>query len=162
MSNLNKNKILILLTMVAAASMLSGIVLTSFAEDTGEENDTCPSEWIKNRMMLGTPRGFPGGFRGRGGCGFMEVSEEFEQNVIDIAENDLDVQDLLNDGYNITRVRPIIKSVVGADGDVETKATSAIVILKNETGSHASAWVDIEAGKVTKIVILTRTVIDKA
>ena len=153
---------MILLTLVAAAAMMSGIVLTSFAEETGEEDNVCPPEWLGNRMIRG-PRGrFKGDLRGLGPCGFMEVSEEFEQNIIEIAANDLDVQNLLNDGYNITKVRPIIKSMVGAEGGVETKATNAIVLLKNDTGGHATVWVDIEAGNVTKIVILTRTVIDKA
>lgn len=91
----------------------------------------------------------------------MEVSEEFEANVIDIAKSDEDVQDLLDDGYNITGVRPIIKSVVEGDGSVVTKATSAIVMLEKDTTSRASVWVDLEEAKVTEIVILTRTVIEK-
>jgi len=81
--------------------------------------------------------------------------------VINIAESDQDVQNLLNDGYNITGVRPIIKARVEASGDVVIKATSAIVMLEKDTTGHASVWVDIEEGKVTKIEILTRTVIEK-
>ncbi len=111
--------------------------------------------------MLG-PCSFPGGGRhGPRGFGFIEVSEEFEQNVINIAKNDTDVQTLLDEGYNITAVRPIIKTVVEADGTVATKATSAIVVLEKDTTGCASVWVDIEQAKVTEIVILTRTVIEK-
>ena len=75
---------------------------------------------------------------------------------------DEDIQGLLNDGYKITGVRPILKTVVDANGDVTTRATSAVVMLQNEDEmGHASAWVDIEEGLVSKIVIFTRTVIDK-
>ena len=59
-------------------------------------------------------------------------------------------------------MRPIIKTVVEADGTVVTKATSAIVMLEKDTTSRATALVDIEESKVTEIVILTRTVIDKS
>jgi len=100
--------------------------------------------------------------RGRGGFGFIEVSDEFKENVITIAKADSDVQALLTDGYNITQVRPVIKTVVEADGTIVTKATSAIVVLEKDTTNRATALVDIEEAKVTEIVILTRTVIDKS
>jgi hypothetical protein len=159
--NIDRSKALILLTMVAVAAILGGIVLTTYAAGNGEESSDGFAGWINGRMMPGTCGWSRGGLRGRGGYGFVEVSEEFEKNVINIAKNDSDVQELLNDGYNITGVRPIIKSIVEADGNVETKATSAIVMLKKDTTSHASIWVDMEEEKVTEIVILTRTVIEK-
>jgi hypothetical protein len=95
-----------------------------------------------------------------GRYGSVEVSEEFKAKAITVTENDPDVQGLLADGYNITRVMPIIKSIVDANGDVTTRATNAIVILKNEDAkSFATVWVDLNARSVTKIVTLTRTVI---
>ena len=68
----------------------------------------------------------------------------------------------LDQGYTIAGVRPIIKTVVDGNGDVTTKATDAIVMLGSEDTTRASVWVDIEEGKVTQIVILTRTVIEKS
>jgi hypothetical protein len=41
------------------------------------------------------------------------------------------------------------------------KATSAIVMLEKGTTGHASVWVNVDEAKVTRIVILTRTVIEK-
>ncbi len=163
------------------ASILSGIALTTVVADTGEENtseltsleaDTedestdDSAEFMPWRMMTGKCEGPQGGFRGgprgRGGFGYVEVSEEFEENVITIAESDEDVQALLDEGYNITGVRPIIKTVVDGEGNVVTKAADAIVMLdkEDETG-RASVWVNLEEGKVTEIVIVTRTVIEK-
>jgi len=154
---LDRNKALILLSAVAVAAVLGSVALTASAADNGASS---------SNDLLGFGRGWLGGW----GCGRIdggrrfgpiEVSQEFEQNVINIAKNDQDVQKLLNDGYNITAVRPIIKAKVEANGDVVTKATSAIVMLQKDTTSNACAWVDLEQGKVTEIVILTRTVIEK-
>ncbi len=161
MIKIDRSKALILLTVVAVAAILGGIVLTTYAADNGEENSNGFPEWINGRMMSGTCGGLRGGLRGWGRYGFIEVSEEFKENVIEIATSDEDVQALLADGYNITGVRPIIKSIVEADGNVEIKATSAIVMLSNDTTGKASVWVDVEEGTVTRIVILTRTVIEK-
>lgn len=160
--NIDRSKALILLTVVAVAAIFGGMVLTTYATDNGEENNNGFARWINGRMMAGTCRWPRGRLRGRGGYGFVEVSEEFEQNVIDIAKSDTDVQALLDDGYNITGVRPIIKAIVEADGNVVTKATSAIVMLSNDTTGRASVRVNVEEGTVTRIVILTRTVIEKS
>ena len=160
--NIDRKKAAILLTVVAVAAIMSGIALSVYAADNGEEISDDFAGWMNRRMMMAGPGGWSNGRpRGRGCHGFIEVSEEFEENAINIAESDQDVQDLLNDGYNITGVRPIIKTVVEADGSVETKATDAIVMLEKDETSHASVWVDLEETKVTEIVILTRTVIEK-
>jgi hypothetical protein len=50
---------------------------------------------------------------------------------------------------------------VDAEGNVVTKATSAIVMLQKDTTGLATVTVNIEEAKVTQIVILTRTVIEK-
>ena len=92
----------------------------------------------------------------------MEVNEEFKDNVIEIAESDEDVQGLLDDEYEIMGVKPIIRARVEADGKVVEGATSATVMLKKEGTGLASVWVDLEEGKVTRIVSLTRTVIEKS
>jgi hypothetical protein len=152
-----------LLTVVAAAAIMSGIILTAYSADNGEENNTDIPEWVNQGMMMREACGGPHGrMHGGGGFGFIEVSDEFKENVLTIAKADSDVQALLNDGYNITQVRPIIKTVVEADGTVVTKATSAIVMLEKDTTSRATVWVDLEESKVTQIVTLTRTVIDKS
>jgi hypothetical protein len=103
----------------------------------------------------------PHGMRGQGCYGSIEVSEEFKENVINIAKSDTDVQNLLNQGYNITCVRPIIKTIVEGNGTVITKATSAILMLQKDTTGRAVVTVDVENAKVTEIVILTKTVIQK-
>lgn len=161
--SIDRRKALVLLTVVAAAAIMSGIILTAYSANNGDESNTDTSEWVNEGMMMREACGGPHGrMHGGGGFGFIEVSDEFKENVLTIAKADSDVQALLNDGYNITQVRPIIKTVVEADGTVVTKATSAIIMLEKDTTSRATAMVDIEEAKVTQIVILTRTVIDKS
>jgi hypothetical protein len=109
---------------------------------------------------MGPGRG-PGPRGGHGGYWPVQVSAEFEQNVTNIAKNDTDVQNLLAQGYNITSIRPVINSIIDAKGYVTTRATSAVLILQKDTSGSAFVSVNLEEGKVTKIVILTRTVIEK-
>ncbi|MFB3888228.1 MAG: hypothetical protein ACE14S_01975 [Candidatus Bathyarchaeia archaeon] len=114
-----------------------------------------PGEFGAMRIAAGPGHGFGGGFMP------IEVSAEFTAKVTNIAGNDTDIQKLMAEGYNVTAVRPIVKAVVDADGTVTTKATSAILILQNGTSGHAVVSVDVQNARVTEIVIMTRTVIDK-
>jgi hypothetical protein len=117
-------------------------------------------------MMMGTEPNFDMGQRGmgRGFGGFdpgaIQISSDFTANVTNIAKNDVDVQNLLNQGYNITAIRPVISTTVDGNGNVLTKASSADVMLLGTNG-RALVVVDLTQAKVTKIVTLTVTEIDK-
>jgi len=156
---MDRSKALILLSVIAMAAMLGGLYVVQMVNATSNGGNST------TLGLCGPGLGFRGGggMRGGGGrSGFVEVSAEYNETVINIAKSDSDVQNLLAEGYSISAVRPVIKSVVQADGTVVTKATTAIVILTKDTTGRASVWVDITAGKVTKIEILTRTVIEKS
>ena len=146
-----------LTTSVADTESQSNIEPTSIVVETGESIDS--KELMHWGMMprFGPRREPHGGHE----FGSLEVSEDFEENVLTIAKSDEDVQVLLDEGYNITGVKPIIKSVVDGEGNVVTKATNAIVMLEKEDTGRAGVWVDIGEVKVTEILILTRTVIEK-
>lgn len=172
MMKMDRKKASILLSVVAVAAILGSMGLVYgryYSTDSTNGNNGemmlntygWPMQEIfdDNYNFTGMPPRCP---RGGRGYGFIEVSEEYKENVINIAKNDSDVQELLADGYNITGVRPIIKTVVEANGDVVTKATTAIVMLSKNTTGRASVWVDIVNAKVTRIEILTRTVIEKS
>lgn len=117
--------------------------------------------WSDTSLTANSPRRLRGGFGCQVICGPVEVSEEFKSKVIDIVKADQDVQNLLNNGYNITVVKPVVKTVVEGDGEVVMKATGAIVMLVKDRMSHATVKVDLENAKVTEVTILTRTVIEK-
>jgi hypothetical protein len=156
---------IILIPQMANATETGDTSLTTQTSDaataaTQEANENVLPSWNNNCIGFGR-QGMRFGMRGFGGYGPIEVSEEFKQTVTNIAENDTDVQNLITDGYNVTSVRPIIKTVIDAEGNVVTNATSAVLMLQKDTTGHASVLVNVEEAKVTQIVILTRTVIDK-
>jgi hypothetical protein len=141
-------------------STVEVLTLTDTNESANDSAGFMPWGMMFGTRAQGRFRGL-GGHRGARGFGFIEVSEEFKENVINITESDTDVQALLDDGYNITIVRPIIKTVVDGDGNIVTKATDAIVILSNDETGKASVWVNLEEARVTEIMIITRTIIEK-
>ena len=129
---------------------------------TADNNYTAVPGWDNGCMgFRGPGHGMGFGRHGFGGFGPIEVSDGFKEKVTTIAENDTDVQSLIVNGYNVTSINPIVKTVVDAEGNVVTKATSAIVMLQKDTTGFATVTVNIEEAKVTQIVILTRTVIEK-
>lgn len=110
------------------------------------------------------PAGLPGlglmlrGIRGALGLGpRVQMSEEYKEKVIEIALKDPDVSKLIEEGYNITGVRPVIKAYVEADGSVSLKADEAVVALRKK-GSIALVLVNLKEERVTKIAIRTVTV----
>jgi hypothetical protein len=149
-----------MLSTVLILAILSGIAVMVYANGVANGAST------ESDIMLNYG-GCPGGGHGFGRHGFgwgggsITVSQEYKDKVTNMAQNDSDVQSLLADGYNITDVRPIINTVVEADGIVAMKATTAVVMLEKDTTGRAFVTVNVEEGKVTEIVILTRTVIEK-
>jgi hypothetical protein len=117
-------------------------------------------------IMMGEP-GFAMGHRGmdRGLGGFgtsaIQVSSDYIANVTNIVNNDSDVQNLLNQGYNITSIRPVISTTIDGNGNLVTSASTAKVLLQGNNGSRSLVTVDLSQAKVTKIVTLNVTEIDK-
>jgi hypothetical protein len=101
----------------------------------------------------------PGGMC-REGMGSIQVSADFTANVTNIANNDTDVQNLISQGYNITSIHPVITTSIDGNGNVVTKASTADVTLMG-TNDRAFVVVDLTQAKVTKIVTITMTEIDK-
>ena len=91
----------------------------------------------------------------------IEISEEYKTNIINVLNSDEDVSELLENGYNITAIIPIIKAVVQGNGEVVLKATEATVTLRKNSEGIAYVEVNLELGKITRIVILSRTIIEK-
>ena len=165
---------LMLLTVFAAVA--GGIYVSaqdsesnSTTSDTNNSDNPCvisdDSQFWAMDDMIGPHnigRG-PPGFRQRfmGGMANVELSTEYKATVTNILNADDDVQKLLNEGYSIQTIRPIMKTTLEADGTLTTKATTAKVLLHNGDSGRATITVDLEQAKVTQIIILTRTVIDK-
>lgn len=93
----------------------------------------------------------------RGGRGMLkqfvvEVSDEYRAKVESILRSDPDVSALLEKGYNITAIKPIVKLVVQGNGSVVASADKATVILVKNGGDRAIVYVDVASGSVIEIV----------
>ena len=91
----------------------------------------------------------------------VEISEEYRSRVLEILSSDEDVAKLLSEGYNVTSVRPVIKAYIAADGTVTLKASQALVTLVKKGEGVAVALVDLDQGKVVKLVVYSKTIIEK-
>ncbi len=177
-----------LLSITAIAVICAGFAATAFAQNNSQtstdlttkpeaisSNTTIPEDAPFLGMgMIMNDQGFGGGIRcgvrGHGGRGpglsenmvNIEFSAEFNETINAILNNDADVKNLFSQGYNVTLIRPEVKSVIGADGTITNKATAALVTLRNGTSGFVTVNVDIANAKVSQIVIYTRTVIDKS
>jgi len=153
-----------MISTVLVLAVLSGIALMVYANDGIDDTSTTTNvPWNYSDLYNNSTRPFFGRCGFGGGRGMpITISEEYKDNVLNITESDTDVQALLTEGYNITGVRPIISTTVEADGTVTMKATTAIVSLQKDTTGRALVWVDVEQAKVTRIEILTITVIEKS
>jgi hypothetical protein len=157
----------LMISAVVVLAVLSGIAFMTYANgvanDTSTTTTDVPGYFIDQYYNNTRPCCGRREFGGGGGRGMpITISEEYKDNVLNITEGDTDVQALLTEGYNITGVRPIIGTTVEADGTVTMKATNALVSLQKDTTGRALVWVDVEQAKVTRIEILTITVIEKA
>lgn len=178
-----KIKVLALLSLIIAASIAGSIIFVALSTAKADTNTTAalvvqPSLSSVNgtyngNLSISGFMGFRGlgdyrgmgmgmdrGFGGPRGFGSFQVSSDFTQNVTNIAQNDSDVQNLLNQGYNITSVRPVISTIIDGNGNIVTKASTSDLILQSNNG-RAFVVVDLTQAKVTKIVTLTMTEIDK-
>jgi hypothetical protein len=180
-----KTKALALLSVILVALVAGSIIFTlqSVKADTtspvatdsettlsavnATDNDTIGfNGFLGGPMMMGLEPRFGMGHRGmdqgfnRFGSNAIQLSSDFTANVTNIAKNDSDVQNLLNQDYNITSIHPIISTTIDGNGNVVTKASTADLTLIGTNG-RALVVVDLAQAKVTKIMTLTMTEIDK-
>lgn len=78
----------------------------------------------------------------------IEVSPEYNSAVINILKSNSETQQLLNQGFSIAWIKPVIKAYISGSGDVTLKATQAIVALTNSTFVYVYS-VDISNNTVT-------------
>ena len=182
-----KNKALALLSVIVVATVAGALVLTmqsasaeasnSVASDiesttatsvvNASDNGLIGVSDFGGPMMMTVEHGFGAGHRGmdRGfggfGTGALQVSSEYTANVTNIVNADSDVQNLISQGFNITAIHPIISTTIDGNGNMVTKASTANVFLEGNNGSRSFVVVDLSQEKVTKIVTLTITDIDK-
>ncbi|MCX8205339.1 MAG: hypothetical protein N3H31_06790 [Candidatus Nezhaarchaeota archaeon] len=152
-----------LLLSLALAVALVAIVLGAYSTSA---QGAAVGKWLPhNNVKPEVGKQFLAGLAGCRWKGLVgvEVSEEFKERVVSIATKDPDVQSLVNEGYEVAAVRPVVRAVVLGDGSVAMKATGAVLILSKEGAKgKACVWVDVEKEKVVKIVVTTVKVVEKS
>jgi hypothetical protein len=83
----------------------------------------------------------------------VQVSLEYNETVMDILRSNEETSELLNQGYNVVSIRPVIRAYIEGDGTVVFKAQQALVVLSN--GSVTVMYlVDISSRAVTHIATI--------
>ncbi|MEM1873744.1 MAG: hypothetical protein QXS85_02995 [Acidilobaceae archaeon] len=87
---------------------------------------------------------------------FIEVSPEYASEVEKILRENPETATLLEEGFTIAKIKPLVRAYVGAGGEVTLKATQAIVVLKKGSEACYAYLVDLSNGTVTKLPQLNK------
>lgn len=66
------------------------------------------------------------------GLGKVEVSDEYKQMIVEIINNDQDTKYLIDEGYEIVVIKPIIRAYIQEDGTVVLRSEQALVVLTKD------------------------------
>jgi hypothetical protein len=166
-----------LLLGILGLAVLSAIIISTYTAYSGLQRYGWTTGWAKRGVppcasdCQNFTRSFQYGWRWtlenrfakRFGKAAVELSEGFEQKVMEIAESDVDVQKLLNSEYNVSSIMPVhMKLTVQENGQVIMEVDKVLLILTKDKYNRASVEIDFKAEKVTRITIINVTVIDKS
>jgi len=133
--------IVIGIIVIAVVAVMAGYVISSHAQATTTQTTT-----YQPQVLLK--------YHGRFGRGLalsaVEVSPEYNSTVLNILRSNSETSQLMNQGYSVVAIRPLIKAYVNANGDVSFKATQSIVVLSNSTAVY-TYLVDISNNSVNLI-----------
>jgi hypothetical protein len=133
--------IIVGIILVAVVAVMTGYVNSSHAQVI-----TTPTTTYQPQVLLR----YHGKF-GRGPTlSAVEVSPEYNSTVLNILRSNSETSQLMNQGYSVIAIRPLIKAYVNANGDVSFKATQSIVVLSNSTAVYMYL-VDISNNSVNLI-----------
>ena len=82
-----------------------------------------------------------------------EVSPEYNQTVMRVLTSNTETKGLLDQGYKVVSIRPIVKAYVQGDGTIVFKAGQALVVLSNGN-TTVTYLIDIGSGTVTHIATI--------
>ncbi|MEM1612102.1 MAG: hypothetical protein QXH02_01965 [Desulfurococcaceae archaeon] len=145
---MNVDRKIAMVAVLAAVAVIAGYVIVTYAQETNNTTSTVtpttPSTWIP---LKGYGVIWRKGFKVQL-MHNIEVSPEYNSTVINILKSNSEAQQLLNQGFSIAWIKPVIKAYISGSGDVTLKATQAIVALTNSTSVYVYS-VDISNNTVT-------------
>lgn len=143
---LNKRTMCVVFTIVFALLLISvGGVITL----TRAQSNSCRIPWdasiqldIKAKKCFGCKLG---PLRGT-----FQISAEYNETINEVLRSNDDTCNLLNQGYSVVLIRPIVKAYVQGDGTVSFRASQAIVVLSNNSIA-AMYLIDVDTKKVIHV-----------
>lgn len=145
-------KAIVLVTVIAVmVAVGSGYVMSAYAQESNN-NATTNTNSATPRMpwMPFEHKKFEKGLRGGLRIPVIEVSPEYNSTVINVLRSNTETSQLLDRGFSVKAINPLIRAYVGANGEVTLKATQAVVVLTNGTVAY-TYLVDISNNAVTLI-----------
>lgn len=128
---------------------VGGALTTSYAQNTNNEESIIQRIIVPLSLKLGNWVKCKPWSLG----GFVQISPEYNETVMRILSLNSDVKSLLDQGYAVVSIRPVVVAHVQGDGTVILKAQKAVVVLSN--GSTVVTYlVDIVSGSVTHIATI--------
>lgn len=146
-----KKTVVLAIMVVVVVAVGAGYIISAYAQESN--NNATTNTQSASPGMLWTPfkhKEFEKRFRGGLRVPAVEVSPEYNSTVMGLLESNSETSQLLEQGFNVKAINPLIKAYVGADGEVTLKATQAIVVLTNGTAVY-TYLVDISNNTVTLI-----------
>lgn len=147
---MNRKLTITLAATLIIVAVVAGYVVVASAQENSNTTTTTPvsqtptSQWIRFegekelRMKWFKSPLFQG----------IEVSPEYNTTVLNVLESNSETSQLLNQGYQVALIRPVIKAYISGNGDVTFKATQAIVELTNSTNTYVYS-IDIANNSAT-------------
>lgn len=81
----------------------------------------------------------------------VEVSPEYNSTVMAILRSSSETSSLLNEGYYVVSIKPVVKAYISGNGDITLKAAQAVVTLTNGDNAVYVYLVDITNSTVTLV-----------
>lgn len=79
-----------------------------------------------------------------------QISAEYNETINEVLRANDDTCNLLNQGYRVVLIRPIVKAYVQGDGTVSLRGPQAIVVLSNNS-TAAVYLINVDTREVTHV-----------
>lgn len=125
---------------------IGGMLSTTYAQSTNDGQPSTQHVEVPFSFKMGNwfkckPKLFGG---------LIQVSPEYNETVMSILSSNNDIKRLLDQGYVVTSIRPVVTAYVQGDGTITFKAEKSVVILSN--GNTMVVYViDVPSRSVTHI-----------
>jgi len=146
---MSTKKIVVIFAITAIiVAVVTGYLITTYAQEPTTPLTSKPMIPMKyNNNNIVKYNKIPPHWRGLQ-ISLIEIDPEYNSTVLDILKSNPETSQLLEQGFSVKAIKPLIKAYISANGEVTLKATQAITVLTNNTAVYTYI-VDISNKSVT-------------